>query len=261
MTDDQKDSYGGNFIQPSRRSFRELADNCGQLWLSNSLTMKLTKFVINLKDRTDRRVEMERQLVGIGWQAEFTHSDRPVDAAGFPSLGARGCFMNHLGVLRRASAIDAHMVIMEDDLNFKSNFSSLWEKALVDLEGKEWSMFYPAHTLDIHPNGLAQVAPTTGIMCSHFLVVNKNAVQTLITGLEAMLARPPGDPLGGPMHVDGAYSVIRKRHPELKTYAFAPSLGYQRSSRSDVADLRFFDRSVALRPFVSALRKLKQTLS
>src|SRR5207237_8789897 len=86
-------------------------------------SMKLIKFVINLKNRTDRRFEMTRQLDCIGWQAEFTDADRPMCAAGFPSIGTRGCFMNHLVTLKRASAVDAHVVIMEDDLNFKSNFS------------------------------------------------------------------------------------------------------------------------------------------
>jgi hypothetical protein len=83
---------------------------------------------------------------------------------------------------------------------------------------------------------------------------------TLIEGLETILARPQGHPLGGPMHVDGAYSTIRSQHPELATYAYAPVLGYQRSSRSDIARNHWWDRTPVVSTAANYARRLKSSL-
>lgn len=66
----------------------------------------------------------------------------PKEAEKFPTIGTRGCFMSHLGVLR--DAIQAGLegiLILEDDVNFASDFT---ERAPVvytcgHVEG--WSMF------------------------------------------------------------------------------------------------------------------------
>jgi len=63
------------------------------------------------------------------------------------------------------------------------------------------------------------------------------------------------------MHVDGAYSTIRAQNPQLNTYAYSPTLGYQRSSRSDITSARFFDRTPGLQKPVRMLRKLKDWLA
>lgn len=219
--------------------------------------MDVYKFVINLPDRNDRRVEMEQQLRRVGWQATFQHADRPTSADGFPSIGAHGCFKSHLATLKRGLAMNGHVLIMEDDLDFTPGFSRAWNETYAKLQETEWSIFYPGHTLDDLPDGLSVVSPSTGIVCAHFVLVNRSAVQTIIDGLETILSRSPGHPLGGPMHVDGAYSTIREQNSNLMTYAASPVLGKQRSSRSDIADLKFFDRIETLRPLMNRLRRFK----
>jgi glycosyl transferase family 25 len=214
-------------------------------------------FVINLESREDRRTEMRRQLRRIGWSAELYRAVQPPDAGGFPSIGARGCFLSHLNVLKRGRLQDQHVLIMEDDLNFSIDFPRLWPQAFNELQDRDWSIFYPAHYLKTEPNGLKLIDPSLNILCTHFIMIHRNVVATVIHGLEAILSRPPGHPLGGPMHVDGAYSTIRAQNPDMKTYIFSPALGYQRSSRSDVADQKAFDRIKFLRPIVGAVRTLK----
>lgn len=215
------------------------------------------RFVINLPDRNDRRVEMEQQLHRVGWGAKFQHAHRPNSADGFPSIGAHGCFMSHLATLKRGLTLRGHVLIMEDDLSFVPGFSQAWNNVYAKLQDAEWSIFYPGHTLDDLPDGLSMVDPSTGIVCAHFILINRSAVQTIIDGLETILSRPPGHPLGGPMHVDGAYSTIRQQNPSLRTYAASPVLGKQRSSRSDIADLKFLDRIEILRPVMNKLRRFK----
>ena len=59
------------------------------------------------------------------------------------------------------------------------------------------------------------------------------------------------------MHVDGAYSTMREQNQSLMTYALSPALGYQRPSRTDIGDGRWFDRVPALEPVVGFARKMK----
>jgi GR25 family glycosyltransferase involved in LPS biosynthesis len=87
---------------------------------------KISRFVINLATRADRRAEMEAQLNRVGWQAEFFAAFRPNAAEGFPSIGARGCYLSHLAVLRLGLRSRNHVLIMEDDLNFVEGFSRQW---------------------------------------------------------------------------------------------------------------------------------------
>ena len=61
-------------------------------------------FIINLVERRDRRHEMELQLKKIGIylpndKVKFFPAIRPKVLAGFPSIGAKGCFLSHLNVL------------------------------------------------------------------------------------------------------------------------------------------------------------------
>lgn len=219
----------------------------------------ISNFVINLAERTDRRSEMEHQLQHAGLVASFFPAIKPAEAAGFPSIGARGCFLSHLGVLKEADRRRCNVAIMEDDLDFADGFQTRWDAVLADLDARPWSIFYPAHYLEGLAAGISELAPETGVLCTHFLMFHRDAVAEVIAGLERMLQRPPGHPDGGPMHVDGAYSTLRKQHPSLRTFAHAPAQGTQRSSRSDIADLKFYDRIALLRPGARIVRGLKRS--
>ena len=212
--------------------------------------------VINLAHRTNRRIAMQKELSRIGWQAGFFSAIRPQDAGNFPSIGARGCYLSHLAVLKRA--LDArvrHLVILEDDVNFASEFAEPWKVAMAALGTREWSIFYPAHVFHHFALGLSRIVPDRGVQCTHFMVINGPAIAPIIAGLETILARPAGHPMGGPMHVDGAYSTIREQDSSLVTYVHSPALGYQRPSRTDVGDLKWFDRVGVLAPIADMARR------
>lgn len=221
----------------------------------------ISKYVINLPSREDRRSEMEEQLRRVGWDAQFSHAPRPTDNGGFPSIGALGCFLSHLTTLKRGLQDRKHVLVMEDDLDFNPGFTSLWDEIFGRLQFLDWNMFYPAHYLTNQADGLLQVAPDLGIRCTHFYVIHKNTVPVFIDGLETIMSRPGGHPLGGPMHVDGAYCTIREQNPQLKTFVFSPTMGYQRSSRTDIGDTHWIERLPMGRPIASSLRKLKRKLN
>lgn len=216
-------------------------------------------FVINLEHRKDRRREMESQLRQVGWRAEFFKAVEPESAAEFPSKGARGCFLSHLAILKKARRQNLdRLIILEDDFDFSTDFPARWPAIEQFLREQNCAFFYPAPARLSADESILEISPDQGLMCTHFIIFDRSAISKSIEGLEAIMSRPAGDPLGGPMHVDAAYSVVRKQNPELKTYAHFPPLGCQRPSRTDVGDGHWLDRIYVFRPVATGLRKLKK---
>src|SRR6202000_2989998 len=120
--------------------------------------------------RADRRKEMEKQLRKIGWFAEFFPAIRPPDAGDFPSVGAYGCFIRHLEVLRKAEADGAgRLILLEDDVDFLPDFLSRWQFAMNGLQSLQWSIFYAGHSLRATRPGLVLLPHTKGVQCAHFM--------------------------------------------------------------------------------------------
>lgn len=224
-------------------------------------------YIINLPSRKDRKREIQVQLDKIGLSLEHPQIEvfpaiRPDHAGDFPSIGTRGCFLSHLGVLK-----DAHnrgletILILEDDLDFSPDFQLRITGILNKLENSSWGVFYGGHQLFApietkHDAKLAKVPAGNVVQTAHFIGFKQPTIDRLVEYLENMLLRHSGDPDGGPMHVDGAYSWFRRQHPEVITLLAIPELGHQRSSRTDIHDLNWYDRSIVLRPLVSVLRRI-----
>lgn len=221
----------------------------------NPLSQFESIYVINLRSRGDRRREMAEQLAAVGLsfdspQVRLFEAVRPDDAGAFPSVGARGCFMSHLGVLRDAVG-KTNVLILEDDLDFA-------EGIVAPRIPMGWGMFYGGARHAIAPAGLLTLtAPEDVIGCSHFLAISGAVIPRLVTYLEALLSRPAGDPAGGPMHVDGAYARFRADNPDVQTYLATPELGFQRPSRTDIHALRWYDSTPLLRQLVNLARRVR----
>ncbi len=224
-------------------------------------------YVINLPARTDRRAEMLAQFrradVAAALPAPvFFEAVRPADRGEFPTIGTRGCFLSHLGVLKTALAAGhARILVLEDDLDFVDDFQAAFATQAPALRESNWDIAYLA-SLKVTPalppaRGLAEVLPDAAVLGLHMVAIRSRVLPELINYLEAMLGRPAGDPAGGAMHVDGAYSWYRAAHPARRTVACVPPLGYQRASRTDIHALRWFDRAWGVRALVAALRSLR----
>ena len=228
-------------------------------------------FIINLPFRTDRKHEISLELKKIGLSfdspnVELFPAVRPESADGFPSIGTRGCFMSHLVILRKAKfAGYRRILILEDDLDFDSDFSLRIVDVLNNIKQQVWSFCYGGYEL------LNVKAQSSEIICSvnsddpirttHFIAIQGSAIAELVAYLEEMLARPSGHKDGGPMHVDGAYSWFRRANPILITLIAQPMLGHQRPSRTDIHDLNWYDRMAGMRELVQLLRKAKRYFS
>lgn len=222
-------------------------------------------YIINLPKRTDRKTEMLAQFEAIGVKIDgarvrFFPAIRPDGPAGFPTLGARGCFLSHLAVL--AQARDSHasnVLIIEDDCNFVKEFSHRMALLQEVMPKSAWGFFYGGTLNAIEPDKLqnGRLDPAQGVMGSHFVAVNGAVLPSLVAYLEAMLERQPGDPLGGPMHLDGAYSTFRAAHPQCVTYLAVPELAYQRSSATDIHQKKWYEAFLVVQWILKYIRRIK----
>jgi len=123
-------------------------------------------FIINLKSRPDRWAEICEQLEHIGLPASSPKvarfdAVRPADAGGFPSIGARGCFMSHLGVLEQASQEGlSKILILEDDLDFGEAFKRTWPSTEQQLRSGQWGIFYGCYELGGPVAAGKEIGPT-----------------------------------------------------------------------------------------------------
>jgi len=223
-------------------------------------------FIINLPSRADRRREMDRQLrnIGLGLDApliELFPALRPTERGEFDSVGARGCFMSHRSVLQKATAAGySRILILEDDVNFVPGFTEQLSRVVAALAIAPWQMFYGGYRVaderDL-PAGIPAYSCERRVLLAHFVAFQSPAIQLAAAHLETLLSRPGGDPRGGPMHVDGAYTWLRRAHPELTTRLAVPQLAYQRASRTDIHPVRWFDRLTGARQLTAAMRVLR----
>jgi glycosyl transferase, family 25 len=215
--------------------------------------------IINLVDRLDRRREMSKQLKRLGVSnASFFDARRPNSPADFPSVGARGCFESHLGVLKAAQDGKVEtLLLIEDDLDFSRAGINRAQPILEKLRGEDWSFFYGAHILaNKARRGLVNISANEPVMTASCVGFRGQVIPELVAFLSAMMLRPAGSPQYGPMHVDGAYTVFRELHPSLSTFVAFPSLGRQRSSPSDITPTRMLlDRWTGTQQVASVLRR------
>lgn len=223
-------------------------------------------YVVNLPERTDRRRQMRRELAAAqmplaSGKVELFPAVRPESAEGFESIGARGCFLSHLQILKTARDEGlGNVLIMEDDLALGDDFLSREQHIVAALREVDWDVVHFGYFCD----ELSQQSTTDAqalrpfdgtLIGTHFYAVNGPVFDRTVDFFEGLLSRPPGHPDGGPMHADGVYNFFKHKQPDLKRFVAVPSLGGQRSSRSDVTT-KWFDRLPILSPLATAARGL-----
>jgi hypothetical protein len=128
-----------------------------------------------------------------------------------------------------------------------------------ELKRVSWDMLYFGHSAGHATTELLSVQDVAvGLPCLHFYAVSRAFRRELIPFLHDLASREPGSPNGGPMHVDGAISLFRARHPEFTTRLVNPPLGHQLSSRSNITP-RWFDKLSLLRRPVAVARGLRSS--
>lgn len=224
--------------------------------------------IINLRHRRDRRRDIAHELktLGLGLGHERVHllrAIRPEESAGFPTIGAHGAFLSH----RAACALIIkrqwpQALVLEDDMALLPDALPRLDSLVRTLKDRPWDIVYghpgTESTLIPDADGMAMLPPAIDMIQLHFLGLSQRAAQRIVPTLGAMMTRPEGSPLGGPMHVDGALNWVRRANPDLVTLAANPAIARQRPSRSDIAELRWFDRTPGISQLAEFARRLRR---
>lgn len=219
--------------------------------------------IINIPYRTDRRVETEAEFARNGFHIDddkigFFAAVTPTAEEGFPSIGARGCFMSHMHILEEAKRLNVkNILIMEDDIQFSRRIAAFGKQAIESLQGMDWDIAYLGHPFDGNSDTPGWEVVDRPIHLSHFYAVNGKSVGKLRDFLAQILERPPGHPDGGPMHYDAALNTLIHTRKDIQAYYYTWNLGYQRPSRTDLHALSIFDRLAVFRPLMAVYRRLK----
>src|SRR5664279_259253 len=228
-------------------------------------------YLINLPERTDKLASAKTEMERIGWNigpegVQPYPAQRFLDRAGFPSAGIRGCFNSHRECLRLAHLAGRKSVlILEDDIALSPSFPRLVSSILFKLANTSWDFLYLGHerTGDIGKAGsntaevmFVPLAPTNEILTAHFYAVNGRILPRLLEHLDRAASGIEGDQEFGPMPIDGAYNIFRRKNPDVRTLIANPKLGWQRSFRSDISP-RPFDKFRSLQPLTDVLRNIK----
>lgn len=226
-------------------------------------------YVINLVSRPDRLRDIKTQLSRMGLSFEdpnvnLFQSSLPMSSGEFPTRGAKGCFESHLKVLREVETKGiGSVLILEDDADFSSDIEETLFPLMRDLSKREWDIFlgYPPDGFCPEESGLWLLPAYVPSVKLHCYGVTKHTAHLAVPYLENIYKRPNGHPLGGAMHVDGAYNWFRKAHPNLKTLVSLSPIAHQRSSKTDIHPLKWFDRWPVLKDATQALRRLRVALN
>jgi hypothetical protein len=231
-------------------------------------------YLINLPERKDRLTSATRELARAGWTfgpggVQLYAAQRFTDRAGFPgSPSVRGAFHSHLECIRAAQRLGTRgVLIMEDDIALAPSIDRLTPSIVAQLESAPWGFCYlgHGHTGDIgHANArtteLKLVPTEIEIGGAHFYCIHSRIYTSLLAFLDRLQAGREGDSELGPMPIDGAYNVFRRRNPDVGTLLATPKLGWQRPSRSDISP-RPIDRLKPLQPILSLLRNFKHAIA
>jgi len=198
-------------------------------------------YIINLPERRDRRKAILGELERVGMplspgKVELFPAVKPKERLGFPNIGVRGCFLSHYQILTDAMRRNlANVLIVEDDLMISPHLQSYWAPILAELESRDWGIVYLGHIEKVPESSPPRLAPfDQPVITSHFYAVNGAVIPRLVEYLALVQTREEGDPLGGPMHLDGALTMFRQANPDVLTLIAYPNLGKQRPSRSNI---------------------------
>ena len=195
--------------------------------------------LISMKARVERRQRIDGSLARYGLSlaklgVEVFDGLSFDEANGFPSKGVRGCFTSHMTLMQECATSGQSMLVLEDDIDFEFDRIAAFHKIVPDLQKSEWDMVYLGY-LEPETDGPVRLEPYDGgTIGGHFYGVTPEFARAIGDYMQSCTMRPPGDPIGGPMYRDGAFTMFRRRTPELTTKLAIPSLGAQFSSRSDL---------------------------
>lgn len=216
---------------------------------------------VNLSHRTDRLERMKVQLERVGIDAIRTPGIYPHERLEDKSkmtamlnrkqVGALGCYLAQVDIMKKALELDKHAFIIEDDIVFCEDFNERidyidkWQSIKSEDGIKtaiDWSIVWlggtfhvgrpywdekrkPEHRIgrDAELTNDKHMVRTFGSFCTYSYIVNKDSIQKVLDLLESFISESIG--------ID--HSMINISPKLNNTYAFVPGCCKQIDNASD----------------------------
>jgi hypothetical protein len=227
-------------------------------------------YVINLPSRVDRLASIKHELRALGVNVDGPKFSVPLapildDAGGFPTKGVRGNFLSHLANIEDACANRfKRILVLEDDAIFRSSLYNVdfQRYVLESVETYNWSMWFPGHHIQSHPNGSAKPVyqTTSAFEWAHCYTVHHRGLEALRDYMRLVYERPAGHPEGGKMYIDGALTHFRKQCTDRICLVSNPVLSIQKSSDTNLGARQDSNHQGAAHGLKSLLRAAKDEL-
>jgi len=235
--------------------------------------MKLIEYfdrtcIINLPERTDRLRLIRKELRRCGAdghpeKVQIPYAPKPDDANGFTSRGVYGSYLSHLNILKDVLRDGIQTVwVLEDDATFSHRMVRDQAQTIEFLQRNPWDMCFFGHSLHRELRGMPKglIHHTASFRWAHCYAVHSRVLPRLIAYLEENMSNPRGDPRGGKMYIDPAYSFFRRFNPDVVSLVANPVMSIQRGSVSSLGGCNWYDRSRLLVPLVSLARSARDEL-
>lgn len=183
-------------------------------------------FYINLDHRTDRNIEIQRELENNG----FSNYER-FSAIHHPTIGGVGCGRSHIEVLQIAKERGYRCVmILEDDFMFTETPDNS-KRLLSKLENLKFDVCLLSYNLlDSQTTDCEFLIKINKAQTTSGYVVNQHYYDTLIRTFEKATKKFEETNHHWVYAIDIAWNILQEMHT---WYGFSPKLGKQRPSHSD----------------------------
>jgi GR25 family glycosyltransferase involved in LPS biosynthesis len=183
----------------------------------------ITTYIINLKERTDRKsyiLEEIKKLPLLSYEIIDAIRDE-----------TKTCFASHLKCIQLAKDNNLpYILILEDDAMFTNECVSVFNKALTEIQNKQWDMFFLGANLQKPATRVSDtLLKLSGAWAAHAYMVHERFYDTILN-------------LPHICEMDVHYHNLMPNH---NIYICDPMIAYQLPSHSDLQDgFRDYNESI-----------------
>lgn len=225
--------------------------------------------IINLPERTDRKAAVLRELAGIGIthfgpNISFYAAKRP--PSGQDGEGANrpnGALISHREAIRETLASGAKsLLVLEDDIFFRRREEAEIDAILAAMRAAPFDVIYLGYLEPAEEvlSGEPLAAFDGRVIGGHFCGMNRAFMERILAFMDGFGRPGPDGTICNPTHRDGAFNLFIEKNQDVIRKLAVPCLAIQRSSRTDLHENRYYDRTPILREALGIARALRNSM-
>ncbi|MEK7265158.1 MAG: hypothetical protein AAB227_03565 [Pseudomonadota bacterium] len=177
--------------------------------------------------------------------------------------GPNGALISHREVIREALGKGVQtLLVLEDDVFFRTPSEEKVMAILKAMAATPWDVIYFGY-LEPSEGQLTQgpLADWQGrVIGGHCYGMNRRFMEKMLAFMDGFGTLHPDGEIVNPTHRDGAFNLFIENNPGFSRRLAVPNLAIQRSSRTDLHENQFFDRTPFLRDAIGMMRALRNRL-